>query len=111
MAVIDIEYGKALLAEYSGEAAPGEGAPKGPTSMEWEMVMQNSSIGHEYARLELDLAEDVISRESLIEKMENFKRAYYLARRYLKRHNPLRLETLEAQLIDQKVHVFGNFHA
>ena len=75
------------------------------------MVLQNSSIGHEYARQELEAAQDLIERESLIEKMENFKRAYFLARRYLKRQNPLRLETVEADLIDQKVRIFGTYHA
>lgn len=106
MAVIDIEYGHAVLAEYEGEAQETKSQ-----DLQWEMVMQNSSIGHEYARLELDQTDGLVARESLIEKMENYKRAYFLARRYLKKLNPLRLENVEADLIDQKSVLFGGFHA
>ena len=105
MAIIDIEYGKAVLAEYSQES------PDQENSLDLEMVLQNSSIGHEYARMELEQAQDLVEREVLIDKMESYKRAYFLARRYLKKQNPLRLETVESQLIDQKVLIFGNYHA
>ncbi len=106
MAVIDIEYGRAVLAEYGDQpAAPANSA------LEWEMVMQNSSYGHEYARLELAEVQDLVQQEELITKMESYKRAYFLARRYLKKENPLRLQNLESELIDQKVRIFGTFHA
>lgn len=105
MAVIDIEYGKALLEEYSGEVQVQD------SSLDLEMVLQNSSIGHEYARMELEQVQDVVEREVLFDKMETYKRAYFLARRALKKHNPLRLESVEAQLIDQKSLIFGNYHA
>lgn len=106
MAVIDIEYGQQVLSEYSGEVQVQQTQP-----LQWEMVLQNSSIGHEYARLELDQASDIMTRENLIDKMDNYKRAYFLARRYMKRHNPLRLETIEADLIDQKSVLFNGYQA
>ena len=105
MAIIDIEYGKAVLEEYTGESQIRE------NSLDLEMVLQNSSIGHEYARMELEQAQDLVEREVLIDKMDSYKRAYFLARRYLKKQNPLRLETVESQLIDQKVLIFGNYQA
>jgi len=104
MAVIDIEYGRAILAEHEGQA-------EAPNSLEWEMVLQNSSYGHEYARLELQEVQDVIEQEALLSKMENFKRAYFMARRYLKKENPLKLEEIESQLLDQKARIFGTYNA
>jgi len=106
MAVIDIEYGKAILAEQGDEIAS-----QNPSSLEWEMVMQNSSYGHEYARIELAEVSDMLEQEVLLSKMENFKRAYFMARRFLKKENPLRLEEVETQLLDQKVRIFGTFNA
>ena len=107
MAVIDVEYGRAILEEQFGEPQKKEA----PETQEWEMVMHNSSYGHEYARLELEQASDLITREDLLSKMENYKRAYFLARRYLKRENPERLRAVESDLLDQKVRVFGTFTA
>jgi len=106
MAVIDIEYGKAILEEQYGEVEEGK-----QSAQEWEMILHNSSYGHEYARIELQEAQDVISQEDLLEKMDNYKRAYFMARRYLKRENPEALKRIETDLIDQKVRIFGVYTA
>ncbi|MCE9625054.1 MAG: hypothetical protein K8R69_06325 [Deltaproteobacteria bacterium] len=108
MAVIDIEYGKAILEDQYGETV--EGSDK-QSAQEWEMILHNSSYGHEYARLELEEAKDMISQEDLLEKMDNYKRAYFMARRYLKRENPEALKRIETDLIDQKVRIFGVYTA
>lgn len=105
MAIIDIEYGRAILEEHDNKKSEGQG------TQDWEMILHNSSFGHEYARLELEEAKDMVSQEDLIDKMENYKRAYFLARRYMKRENPEKLRTIEADLMDQKVRIFGVFHA
>ncbi|MFO1464701.1 MAG: hypothetical protein U1F66_13110 [bacterium] len=106
MAVIDIEYGRAILEEQFGEPS----APKQGTK-EWEMILHNSSYGHEYARLELEEAKDLLAQEDLLDKMENYKRAYFMARRYLKRENPDALRRIETELMDQKVRIFGTYTA
>lgn len=106
MAVIDIEYGKAILEEHGGakpETAQG--------TRDWEMILQNSSYGHEYARMELQEAGDLIAQEDLLDKMDNYKRAYFMARRYLKRENPEALQRIESDLLDQKVRIFGTYTA
>ncbi|HKY62113.1 MAG TPA: hypothetical protein VJR29_01710 [bacterium] len=105
MAVIDIEYGREILEEYEGQKAEGQ------STQDWEMILHNSSYGHEYARLELEEAKDLVAQEDLIAKMENYKRAYFMARRYMKRENPEKLRSIEAELIDQKVRIFGVYHA
>lgn len=106
MAVIDIEYGRAILEEQGGEKpAASQG------TQEWEMILQNSSFGHEYARMELQEAGDLIAQEDLLDKMENYKRAYFMARRYLKRENPEALRRIETDLLDQKVRIFGTYTA
>ena len=104
MAVIDIEYGREILEEYEGKKAE-------QGTQDWEMILHNSSYGHEYARLELEEAKDLITQEDLIDKMENYKRAYFLARRYMQRENPEKLRSIESDLMDQKVRIFGVFHA
>jgi hypothetical protein len=108
MAVIDIEYGREILEREAGED-PSSNEVK--EALELEMVLQNSSYGHEYARIELEAVTDYIQQEELISKMENFKRAYFRARRYLKRHNPERLQKIESELLDQKVRIFGGYTA
>jgi len=106
MAVIDIEYGRAILEEQFGEPKQAEQG-----TQEWEMILHNSSYGHEYARIELQEAKDLLSQEDLLEKMDNYKRAYFMARRYLKRENPDALRRIESDLMDQKVRIFGTFTA
>lgn len=106
MAILDIEYGKAILEEQFGEKPePTQSA------QEWEMILQNSSFGHEYARLELQEVPDLIGQEDLLEKMDNFKRAYFMARRYLKRENPEALRRIETDLLDQKGRLFATYTA
>lgn len=108
MAVIDIEYGREILEENGFEENE---AKKGEEALELEMILQNSSYGHEYARQELEEATDLIQQEDLISKMEHYKRAYFMARRYLKRKNPDRLKKIEYDLLDQKNRVFGTYQA
>ncbi|HKX11836.1 MAG TPA: hypothetical protein VJP40_01695 [bacterium] len=105
MAVIDIEYGREILEEYEGKKDEAQ------STQDWEMILHNSSYGHEYARLELEEAQDLITQEDLISKMENYKRAYFLARRYMQRENPEKLRSIETELMDQKVKIFGVYHA
>ena len=106
MAILDIEYGRAILEEQFGEKAE---ATQG--SQEWEMILQNSSFGHEYARLELQEVPDLIAQEDILEKMDNFKRAYFMARRYLKRENPEALRRIESDLLNQKAQLFATYTA
>lgn len=108
MAVIDIEYGRAIL-EGNSEGNSKDSKRQG--TLELEMVLQNSSFGHEYARMELEQTQDFLLQEELIRKMESCKRAYFFARRYLKKQNPLRLEAIETDLMDQKVRIFGTYNA
>ena len=107
MAVIDIEYGRAILED----ADPSQAAHQKKKVVELEMVLQNSSLAHEYARMELETTQDFLQQEELINKMEDYKRAYFMARRFLKKQDPYRLADLEGQLMDQKVRVFGNYSA
>ena len=106
MAVIDIEYGRAILEEQSEDKAS-----TAESTREWEMILHNSSFGHEYARMELQEVGDLIAQEDLLDKMENYKRAYFMARRYLKRENPEALRRIESDLLDQKVRIFGTYTA
>ena len=108
MAIIDIEYGKEIIAELSSEEISEK---KKKEVLELEMVLQNSSYGHEYALLELEQTQDFLQQEELIGKIDNYKRAYFLARRYLKKENPIRLEKIESELMDQKVKIFGTYTA
>ncbi len=108
MAIIDIEYGQKIL-EENGEENSKDSKLQG--TLELEMVLQNSSFGHEYARIELEQTQNFLLQEQLIQKMESCKQAYFLARRYLKKQNPLRLETIEADLMNQKVRIFGTYNA
>lgn len=108
MAVIDIEYGREILEESGYQ---GYSKEKGEEALELEMVLQNASYGHEYALQELAETKDMFQKEDLLSKIENYKRAYFMARRYLKRNNPERLKQIESDLLEQKTRVFGTYHA
>lgn len=108
MAVIDIEYGREILEENGYQ---GYSKPKEQDSLELEMVLQNASYGHEYALQELADATDLLHKEDLLSKIDNYKRAYFMARRYLKRDNPDRLHKIETDLAEQKSRVFGSYQA
>jgi hypothetical protein len=108
MAVIDIEYGREILEESGYQ---GYSKNEGQEVLELEMVLQNASYGHEYALQELTEAKDLFQKEDLLSKIENYKRAYFMARRYLKKNNPDRLKQIESELLEQKNRVFGTYHA
>lgn len=75
--------------------------------VELEMILQNASYGHEYARLQLENVRCSFKRSELLEQLEGYKRAYFSARRYLEINHPERLEKLEEELQDQKKEVFA----
>ena len=104
MAILDIEYGREILAGTQDEAPPEQ-------IQEMEMVLQNSSYGHEYAMLELQESNSLLEAEELSERLEQYKTAYFNAREFLSEHHPNRLETLEQGLAEQKTRVFKIYHA
>ena len=78
---------------------------------EMEMAMQLSSYAHEYARLELQGASSYFEKHNLLEKLDNYRRAYFSARHYFQKYFPERLEEIEKQLSDQKIEFFPTFSA
>ncbi len=104
MAIIDIEYGKEILESAQPEA-------KLQKLQEMEMVLQNSSYGHEYAMLELQEAHCLMRQEELSYQLEEYKQAYFLARQYMGEHHPDRLANIESDLVQHKVRIFKNYHA
>lgn len=107
MAIFDIEYGKQILEDQDTQD---------PEScfrqiQEMEMVLQNSSYGHEYAMIELATASDPVQLNEIHHKLEDFKQAYFQARQYLWENHPDRLEALERELSEEKTRVFRQYHA
>ena len=79
--------------------------------MDAEMTLQNASLAHEYARLELDNVRCSFEQLKLSEKLDAYKNAYYDARKYLEVYRPDRLEILEEQLLLQKKELFTYYSA
>lgn len=104
MAIIDIEYGREILEQSVPEQVQDR-------LQEMEMVMQNSSYGHEYALLELKDVDCRLRHDELTEQIDEYKSAYFQARQYLSEHHPDRLADLERELVENKVKVFQNYHA
>lgn len=104
MAVIDIQYGKTILADSDPENLHGE-------IKEMEMVLQNSSYGHEYAMMELQNTRGLWQQVEIQEKLEEYKQAYFQARRCLHRLHPERLRKLEEELAEQKIRIFKTYTA
>jgi len=104
MAVIDIEYGLEILETSHPKPIHQE-------IKEMEMVLQNSSYGHEYAMLELQKSEDFLMREELHDRLEQYKNAYFQARQYLSDNHPERLRILERDLLEQKMKIFKTYTA
>jgi hypothetical protein len=100
MAWIDIEFGREILQESDPEAAHQK-------LLEMEMVLQNSSYGHEYTMLELQEAGSFLEQEALHGKLEDFKQDYFHARQYLMEHYPERLQEIETALMAQKSSFFN----
>jgi hypothetical protein len=76
-----------------------------------EMVLQNSSLAHEYVRIELEEVQSSFQEEQLLEKLEGYKTAYFSARQYLEQFHPERLEKLEKELMHQKREIFTFYSA
>lgn len=104
MAILDIEYGREILDQANPDSKQKE-------IQEMEMVLQNSSYGHEYAMMELQETQCLLEKEALNFKLEEYKRAYFDAREFLSANHPRRLEILEQELVEQKVLVFKAFNA
>jgi hypothetical protein len=107
MAIFDIEYGRQIL---EGQDTQDPEACFRQIK-EMEMVLQNSSYGHEYAMIELATTSDPVALDEIHHKLEDFKKAYFYAREYLFAHHPERLEALERELSEQKNQAFRQYHA
>lgn len=110
MATLDLDYAREIVKEGASDKLA---ADKLAALRDWEQILRSSSYGHEYARLQLDKleGEDFVKREEMLTKMETCKRAYFLARRYLRKETPERLEALESELRVQKTQIFGFYSA
>jgi hypothetical protein len=91
------------LQKYSSE--------KQQNLLDLEMALQNASLAHEYTRLELENLPPSFQEIELAEKLENYKKVYFSARRHLALYYPERLEELEKQLMDQKKEFFTFYSA
>jgi len=105
MAVIDMEYGREVLGELERTQDPGR------EIMEMEMVLQNSSLSHEYAMMKLGDSQDFFEKQSLDQQLEESKNVYFQARQYLNENHPERLKVLERELVEQKVRMFRSYQA
>ena len=76
-----------------------------------QMLMTNSSFGHEYARKEFESARSYDQKEELLAKMDHFKRIYFEARQTVSYHFPELLEDIEKDLLSQKLAIFSEFNA
>lgn len=76
-----------------------------------QLLMTNSSFGHEYARKELEKAEAYHQKEELLEKMAYFRSVYFQARDLLAQSCPDKVEDLEKDLQSQKQAVFTDYNA
>lgn len=79
--------------------------------MDAEMALQNASLAHEYIRLELEKLPSSFHQMELSEKLEDYKKAYFTARKLLSIYNPERLQQLEEQLLNQKQELFTYYSA
>ncbi len=78
---------------------------------EMEMVMQNSSLAHEYARLQLEMMDNSYQQEQILEQLDGYKKTYFSARKFLELHDPERLLEIEKTLLDEKKEVFTCYSA
>lgn len=95
MAILDLEYGKECLREVGESSAEQR--------LEMEMLLQNSSYGHEYAMMEMQGSLDILEQEALTLRLEEHREAYFQARKYLEKNCPLRLEAIERELLERKM--------
>lgn len=102
MATYDRYYGKALFAKKD---------PAQQDISEMEMVLQNSSLAHEYARLQLETVDSAQQQEQILEQLDGYKKTYFSARKFLALYDPERLQELEKSLLDEKKEVFTCYNA
>lgn len=102
MATYDRYYGKAVFVQKD---------PALKDISEMEMVMQNSSLAHEYARLQLETVEGSYQQEQILEQLDGYKKTYFSARKFLELHDPHRLMEIEKSLLDEKKEVFTCYNA
>jgi|SRR3990167_8631056 len=74
--------------------------------LEAEMTMQNSSIGYEYAKIELAKSRNYLTQEELLAQMDYLKQAYFAARNLLEQFKPDRLTDVEEEILFQKQTIF-----
>ena len=74
--------------------------------LELQMLLTNSSFGHEYARMEMEQTRSNFKRTMLVEKLENFRRIYFEARNELATFSPDIVESIEKDLSAQKSFFF-----
>jgi hypothetical protein len=108
MAILDIEYGRKILEDQKSKHPTSQ---KSQNPRELEMVLHNSSFGHQYAMLELESTNDSIQQQALLEKMEAYRKVYFAARLSLEQRDPHRLQRVETSIQDQKVRIFGVYRA
>ena len=96
---------------YYGKAAFVKKDPAQQDISEMEMVMQNSSLAHEYARLQLETVEGSLQQEQILEQLDGYKKTYFSARKFLELHDPERVVELEKSLQDEKKEVFTYYNA
>ncbi|MBI1910301.1 MAG: hypothetical protein HYS22_09050 [Deltaproteobacteria bacterium] len=76
-----------------------------------QMLLTNSSFGHEYARKEYEGARTFEKKERLLAKMEHYKRVYFEAREVLMEYFPDKLDDIEKDLLSQKQTALTEYNA
>lgn len=79
--------------------------------MNLQMLMTNSSFGHEYARKEFSESHSFDKKEKLLAKMDHYKRIYFEAREAIQNYFPEKLDAIEKDLLSQKQTLFTEYNA
>lgn len=102
MATYDRNYGKSAFSKKDQSKQD---------MSEMEMVMQNSSLAHEYARLQLETMDSTYQQEQILEQLDGYKKTYFSARKLLEIYDPERLKEVEKCLLEEKKEVFTYYSA
>jgi hypothetical protein len=78
--------------------------------LELQLRMATCSMNHEYARIEYEDTSDYERREELLRFMHDCHCQYLDARQALEVHDPLALESFEADLMMQKQTVMSQYY-
>ena len=76
-----------------------------------QMLLTNSSLGHEYARKEFEIARSFEKKERLLAKMEHYKKVYFETREVLQEYFPEKLDDIEKDLLSQKQTALTEYNA